>query len=831
MRPAAKSSLFVALLVALTNVAVAADGTIEVEPREGKLIGKFARLQLRVTRQSADTADIVPTVDATREAVYSTPTPAILSVSITGQVTPLAAGQGSVHVRLKSAQGEAAQFDVPVEVSGMTAEPNVSFRHDVIAMFNRAGCNQGACHAAQYGQGGFKLSLLGYAPEEDYPQLTRDFLQRRITPLAPADSLFLLKGTMTTAHRGGRRLEPSSYEYELLKAWVAAGAPGPVAAEADVVELNVVPREHVYRVGQKQQLRVTARLADGTIQDVTHRVKYDSLGDGVAKVEPSGYVSAVGHGQAGVMIRYLGQVGLSLAVVPYRDHVDLANFQPLGEIDELVVARWKRLGLEPSAVCDDEQFIRRAYLDAIGTLPKVERIEAFAASTDPNKRATLVDELLGLTGDPNRDIFVNDWSSYWALKWGDLLLNTSTKMGAGGTWAFNNWLRQSLRENKPMDRFAREIITAEGSTRDVGPANYYLTSRDPVDMVETTAQVFLGVRLQCAKCHNHPFEIYTQRDYYGLAAFFTRIGMKKVADFGTQQGGVNAVRVLETGTIRHPRTAEVMKPTPLRAAPIDDAAVRDPRRLLAQWIVAKENPFFARNIANRTWGYLMGTGLVEPVDDMRATNPPSNPELFDRLAERFVEDGYDLRKLMRRIMTSRVYQLSSAPMKDEAADARYYTHYNVKRLPAEVLLDAIDFACGTREKFAGVPLGTRAIELPDPTYESYFLDTMGRPVRASACECERSAAPNLAQALQIANGDLINRKLTDKANRLTKLLEAKATPEQAVAELYLATVSRKPTAQEHAESLKIMERAPTEREGLEDLLWALCNSQEFFFNH
>jgi len=792
---------------------------IEIEPLQAKLHGNFDRLQLRVTAMEAGRP-----IDVTRQSHYESGAPEILAVSNAGLVTPLAAGTAVVRVRHDN-----ETIDVPVEVAGIVAA--VSFRQDVISVFNKIGCNQGACHAAQYGQGGFKLSLLGYAPEDDYPQLVRDRMQRRVSLLVPEDSLFLRKGTLEVSHRGGRRMERGSYEYELLKAWVAGGAPGPLAKEAEVTELTVSPREHTYRIGQTRQLRVIARYGDGALRDVSHRAKYDSLIDGVAKVDSSGYVTAVGSGQGAVMVRYQGYAIVSLVVVPYHDHVDLADFEPLNEIDQRVMNRWRQLGLKPSGPCSDEQFIRRASLDAIGTLPTIERIHAFVDSPDPRKRDALVDELLGLTGDPQRDLFVNQWSAYWALKWGDLLLNNSKKMGIGGMWAMHNWLRQSLRENKPIDRFVREIITAEGSTRDNGPANFYLTSRDPVDIAETTSLVFLGVRLQCAKCHHHPLEVYSQGDYYGMAAFFTRIGTKKTVDFGSQNDGVNVIRVLGAGSVRHPRTGAVMQPTPLLGSPIDDSQIRDPRHSLADWITSRENPFFARNIVNRIWGYMLGTGIVEPVDDVRATNPPSNPELLDMLANQFVADGYDLRKLMRRIMTSRVYQLSSTPTAETVADRRFYTHYNVKRLPAEALLDAIDFACGTQEKFVGVPLGTRAIELPDPNYASYFLDTLGRPLRASACECERTADPNLAQALQVANGELIQRKLVDPKNRLSKLVEAKTPPELAIAELYMATVSRRPSPQELDESLAIIHRAPGEREGLEDLLWALCNSQEFLFNH
>jgi len=453
------------------------------------------------------------------------------------------------------------------------------------------------------------------------------------------------------------------------------------------------------------------------------------------------------------------------------------------------------------------------------------------ASDDPHKREALIDELLGLTGDPQRDIYVNEWSAYWTLKWGDLLLNNRNAIGDGGMWALYNWTRSSLRENKPVDQFVRELITAQGSVFSSGPANYYKITNKPDELAEATVQNFLGVRLQCAKCHHHPFEVYSQADYYGFAAFFTRVGTKASSDFGGLSRDT-VVKVNRTGDIRHPRTRQTMAPTPLMGEPIDPEKFIDLRRPLAKWLTSPENELFARNIVNRFWGYLMGTGLVEPLDDMRATNPPSNPELLDALAKDFVAHHYDLKHLVRTIMTSRAYQLSSHPTDKNAADTRFYTHYNVKRLPAEVLLDAVDHAAGTQEKFSGIPAGTRAIELPDPNYASFFLDTMGRPQRAVNCECERTGQPNLAQVLHIANGDVLQKKVADKNGRVAQLLKAKDKDDDAaIAELYLHTYCRRPSDDELAACREIIAASPDRREGTEDILWALCNSREFLFNH
>ncbi len=814
---------FFALVVSVASaVSVGEDPSqIAVDPPQATLVGTFARTQIRVSGHDADGRPI----DLTRDATYECLSPSVLAVTATGEVRPLADGSGAIRVK----HGERS-VEIAVAVSGVGARPTVSFREDLIPVLSKAGCNQGACHAAQYGQGGFKLSVFAFAPDEDHRNIVRDWMQRRISPADPTDSLVLRKATLQTPHGGGRRFDVGSYEHELLAAWIRSGAPGPAPQEPDVVGLVVAPADRVYATGQSQQLRVVARYSDGSERDVTHVTKYDSLSDAVNTVTPTGYLTATGHGQAGVMVRYQGQAKVSIVEVPSGRGIDLSGFTPNNFVDELVAARWRRLGLQPSGLSSDVEFIRRAFLDAIGTLPPPDRVRAFLASSDSNKRAALVDELLGLTSDPKRDIYTNEWSAYWALKWGDLLRNNRNDTGDGGMWALYNWTRRSLRENKPVDQFVREIITAQGSIFQNGPANYYRIARDPAELAETTAQVFLGVRLMCAKCHHHPFEAYGQSDYYGLAAFFTRVGTKGSPDFGAL-GGDSVVMVTSSGDVRHPRTGAVMQPTPLLAKPIDPAAVADRRRALADWLAAKDNKLFAQNIVNRFWAYLMGAGLVEPIDDMRATNPPTNPELLDALAADFVTHGFDLRRLMRVIMTSRVYGLSSTPTADNSADTRFYTHYNVKRLPAEVLLDAIDTACGTREKFPNIPLGTRAIELPDPNYASYFLDTMGRPQRVAVCECERTAEPNLAQVLQITNGDLIARKLTDPKGRISQLITDNRTDADAIAELYWHVLSRAPTADETTSGHAVIARAANRREGLEDLLWALCNCREFLFNH
>jgi len=792
---------------------------IDVLPSEAALNGPHDRLQLVVT---ADVESERP-ADLTRVVRFENATPELLSVSQTGLVTPLKNGTGVVRVH-----HEQEVREVPVVVSCMNMESSASFRLQVMPVLSKAGCNQGACHASQYGKGDLKLSLLGYAPEQDHPALVRDRQQRRISLVEPEASLLLKKATLEVSHGGGQRFATGSYEYHVLRDWIASGASGPDSKEASVAGLTIYPENRVYQLEQPQQLRVVAEYSDGTSRDVTHVARYDSLSDSIANVSSTGYVDVVGHGQTAIMVRFEGQATLSHVLSPFKADVDLTDFQTVNFIDEKVRTHWQRLGVTPSALCSDETFIRRAFLDSIGTLPQPDRIREFVASPAADKREQLVEELLGLTGDPARDLYGNEWSAWWALKWGDLLRINRNDLGDGGMWAFSNWARSALRENMPVDQFVREIITAQGSIYKNGPANYFKTAKTPTDLAETTAQVFLGVRMQCAKCHHHPFEAYSQADYYGLAAFFTRVGTKTSSDFGAL-GADTVVKIKPSGSIKHPRTRKVMEPTPLGLDPVDVANVRDLRRPLATWLTSKDNDLFSRNIVNRIWGYYMGFGIVEPIDDMRATNPPSNPELLTALADDFENSGFDLRHLMKTIMTSRVYQLAPTPLPENSANERLYVHYNVKRMPAEALLDAIDFACATQERFSGVPLGTRAIELPDPNYASYFLDTLGRPQRVIACECERASQPNLAQVLHIANGDAVNRKLADKNGRLTAL--EKADDAVAVEQLYLVTLSRRPTQKEAANASRVIAKGKTRREGLENLLWALLNSRECLCVH
>ncbi len=493
--------------------------------------------------------------------------------------------------------------------------------------------------------------------------------------------------------------------------------------------------------------------------------------------------------------------------------------RPSNVIDELAAAKWRELGLVPSPACTDAEFLRRVMLDTVGTLPTPDEIDAFLADDDPEKRSKLIDQVL------DRPEYVD----FWVLKWGDILRVNSTKLGAQGMLAFNLWLRESFRANTPVDEMVHELVTAQGSIYTNGPANYFRVASNPEELAETTAQVFMGVRLQCAKCHHHPFEAYGQDDYYGLAAYFARMRTKNSDEFGLF-GREQVIYVANSGEVRQPRTGKVMEPTPLNDEPADDPV--DRRRALADWLTEADNPWLARNIVNRYWGYLFGKGLVNPIDDLRETNPASNPELLDALAEAFVQNGYDLKALLRLILNSRVYQLSAIPTPDNRLDTTFFSYHPLKRLTAEQLLDAVNMATGTTEKFRGQPDGTRAISLPDPSYDSYFLDVFGRPERVIACECERSADPTLGQALHLMNSDLINRKLADPNGRLaTMLKDPKLTDETLIQTLYHRTFSRPATPREIDDARTVLDAAPDRTQGAQDLFWGLMNAKEFLFNH
>lgn len=815
--------LMIVTILVIHPVTRADDLLLQVLPAEVILDGNFERAQLLVSRKDSAGQFSDRSVDATHEAKYVSANPEIVTVDEQGQLVARSNGEAIVQVQVGPWQGE-----VKVTTKNVVAEPAVRFMKQVRPVISKAGCNMGACHASQYGKGGFKLSVFGFEPSQDWQGIVRDRLQRRIDFLRPENSLVLLKPTMQVPHQGGLRLKKGSLDYQLLVAWIKSGVAKPDSKAQEVTELKVIPHHRVAQVDETQQLRVMATYADGEVRDVTALAIFDSMDEGLMAVDRNGRVTILGQGQAPVMVRFEGQATISTFVIPYGKPTQLADWKSKNYVDEAAAAKFRELGLEPSTVCNDSTFVRRAFLDAIGSLPTIEETTRFLDSKDPAKREKLVDQLLGLTGDPKLDIYGDRYASYWTLKWSDLIRNSTDNLGEQGMWALHNWIRESMRTNKPFDQFVQELVTAKGSIYMNGPANYFRINSKTDALTEATSQLFLGIRLECAKCHHHPFEEYSQADYYGLSAFFSRVGLKGSQEFGLF-GREQVVVVKSSGDVKHPRTGKTLLPTPLGGEPEDHAL--DRRIPLAKWLTSKENTWFARAVTNRYVGYLLGRGLVHPVDDLRSTNPASNVALMEALSADLVKHDFNLKHLVRTIMVSRLYQLDSAPTKANASDRRFYSHFRVKRMAAEPLLDAIDQVTGVQTKFKNLPLGTRAIDLPDTNYPNYFLRTFGKPKRVSVCECERSPDENLAQALHTLNGDTIAKKITDKNGRLAKLLEAKKAHAEIVDEIFLATLCRRATEQEHKACQEIVEQGENPLEGFQDVMWAVLNLKQFIFVH
>jgi hypothetical protein len=764
--------------------------------------------QLRIERNGQD---------ITRSCRYTCDHPAVAAVDERGYVRPLGNGEANIHV----VAGNQSVM-IPVRIRGFESERLVDFRTEIQPLLSKLGCNAGGCHGKASGQNGFKLSLFGFDTAFDYSAITKEARGRRIFPPAPEASLFLAKASGQMPHGGGQRLKPRSHEYETLRRWIAQGAPASAPDSPRVVKLRVEPTDRVLTPGSGIQLVVLADYSDGSTRDVTRQSEYASNLDVVARVDPEGYVTATAQrGEAAIMARHMGFVAVFTAIVPHGPPLrDIPGFNPLNHIDELVMRKWQKLGLTPSPVADDATFIRRITLDLCGRLPSVEETRAFLADTDPNKREKLADRLLNS----------QDYPAYFALKWGSILRNSNLAGAELAAVAFHNWIKDHLARNRPYDEFVRGIVAAAGEWQDAPAINWYWQNRDD-QLHQTTAdvaQIFLGVRLQCAKCHHHPYERWGQADYYGLAGFFTRLGRKS---FG-QPPSYFAAAQPTTGE-RDPLTGKVPEPKFLDGDAPNISPEDDPRHTLVDWMTRPDNPFFARAFVNRMWGHFFARGLYHEVDDQRETNPPSNPELLDRLARDFIASKFDMKALIRLIVTSRVYQLSCEPTAGNANDRQNFARYYARRLPAEVLLDAVDTVTGTRTHFNGVSQNARAVDLPHEGFGSYFLDAFDRPKRVTVCECERSTSATLAQVLLLSNSDEIENKIAAGQGRIAALLQAKTPPGTIIETLYLAAFSRLPTPaeQQRAERFLASVGETEQQKACEDLLWTLLNSKEFMFNH
>ena len=696
----------------------------------------------------------------------------------------------------------------------------VNFSRDVVPVLTKAGCNAGACHGSFQGRGGFRLSLLGFDPVADYESLVQAGRGRRVASSAPEQSLFLRKATGAMPHGGGLRVSPDSESYRLLLSYVAQGGSPAGRDDPVVVKLTTEPEAAVLSPGESVKLTVSAEWSDGVRRDVTRWALFDSNDTQLVEVSESGRVSAVASGKAPVSVRFHGQVASVDVTVPFEGGKKIDDFTPAGFIDELALAEWQRVGVQPAPLSSDSEFVRRAYLDLIGTLPQPDETRAFLNSTQQDKRAKLIDALL------ERPEYVD----FWTLKWSDLLRVHRRYVGDKGLESFRGWVRRAVRENRPLNEMVRELITAQGDLFSNGPVGFYFVDSKPEELAETTAQVFLGIRLQCARCHHHPLEVWGQDDYYGLAAFFTRMQFKDAGKLGVRFGGPKSLRPTAAPNKNRKLQME-SEPRLLGGQTVAAAELSDVRQPLADWIAANDNPWFARNFVNRYWAWVTGRGIVEPVDDLRATNPASIPPLLEALTRDFVEHDFDAKRLLRTICNSRVYQLASDLNPERDRNGRLFTHRVPRRMPAEVLLDAVCRFTGVEEKFNGQPAGTRAIALPDPTIGSPFLMTFGRPLRNNACECARVSKPDLAQALFLVNDYGLNAKIRDPNGRLNRLLKDGSPDKSIVEELYLAALTRMPTDEERNVIRELLAEIPNREEGWQDVMWTLLNCSEFVFNH
>ena len=761
----------------------------------------------------------------------------VVRVDAEGVLVPVK--DGKVVITATAADGAVATAQVTVK--GMAGAHEWSFRNDVMPVLTKATCNSGGCHGALAGKGGFRLSLMGYDIESDFQTITRGVRGRRVDLAQPAKSLLLTKPTVATKHKGGKLIEVKSLDYRILAEWVAAGAPGPVEEEARVKRIEVLPELSLLKPGEKQQLMVRAHYSDGRVRDVTRWAKFTSSNEVVAAVDgKSGLVSVTGHGEGAVTAWFDSQIVLARLTSPFAydlAKMDYAKAPRRNVIDDKVLEQLQRLNLKPSPQATDAEFVRRAYLDTIGVLPTPEETRAFLAADGSDKRDRLIDALLA------RPEFVD----YWTYRWADMLMINGKLLRPEAVKAYYLWLRERVAENTPWDELARQLVTASGDSMKNGATNFYAVNQDPETMAENVSQTFLALSINCAKCHNHPLEKWTNDQYYAFANLFSRVRAKGWGGDSRNGDGVRTLYVEPRGELLQPRTGKPQIPAPLDGEALDPDDPEDRRYHLAKWLTAPENPYFTRTIANRVWAAFFGMGIVDPVDDLRASNPASNEPLLTALADSLVSNGYDLKALMRIILQSETYQRSSVTLPENAGDTRYFSRYYPRRLIAEVLHDAIagitdipgEFTSvklqdGSMQKTDFYPKGTRALQLYDSAVASYFLQTFGRNDRDIACECERSIQPSMVQAMHLSNGDTVNQKLAKPDSRVTKLMaKAGADSERLVEEAFMLCLSRKPTDAEKKPFVEAFAKGAggARREALEDLFWALMTSREFLFQH
>ncbi len=749
--------------------------------------------------------------DLTHEATYKTEAAGIVSVNAEGFIIPLADGETKLTA---TANGKTTILACRVE--NFASQQPINFSDEVVPILTKAGCNAGGCHGKSGGQNGFRLSLLGFYPDEDYEWIVKENRGRRVFQAAPEFSLLLTKPLNQTPHGGGRRIDEGSYEHSLLVRWIGQGMPFGEEDDPVVERIEVFPKHRDMNQGARQQLQAIAFYSDGSSRDVSQMATYESNDTEMADATTAGRVTVFDRpGEVAVMVRFQGQVTVFRASIPLG--VPVKNLPtPKNFVDNQVFGKLKKLGIPPSPLSDDSTFVRRVHLDITGRLPTAEEARSFVESTDPTKRSKLIDRLLDSPG----------YGDYFGNKWAMVLRNKRARQSLGVSFRFHDFIRRSLQNNVPYDQFVRSILAASGDVTTNPAVAWYTNVNSATSQVEDTAQLFLGLRIQCARCHHHPFERWSQNDYYGFQAFFSQVGLK------ANRNNMANSEVFHRGgaaTATNPRSKIALKPTGLGGEPLEVPNYEDPRHALVDWMTATDNPFFAKALVNRYWKHFFGRGIVDPEDDMRVTNPPSNPELLDALAKHFIDSKFDLKQLVRTICNSNAYQLSSEPNEYNQTDKQNFSSFYPRRMNAEPLYDAINQVAASQIRFNGMPVGTRAVQLPDSGFNDYFLLVFGKPQAESACECERSSEANLAQSLHLLNSTDIQSKLTASAGRCQLLSESEKSDAEKITELYYWAMARPPSETEMAALTEYLNRKTDKRKAFEDILWALFNTKEFLF--
>jgi hypothetical protein len=755
-------------------------------------------------------------IDLTGSANFASADEKIATVDSFGWVKAVASGKTTIAIKVV---GKSATLPVTVE---MKPTP-ISFRHDMMPVFSRGGCNSGACHGYSLGKNGFKLSLRGGDAVADYDSLTMEFLGRRINRNRPEASLIVRKAVGEVPHKGGVRMEPGDVTYSTLIEWIAAGAPSDLKDTRSLVSIRMLPEKIITRTGGQQQLQLLATYSDGSVRDVTRLGVFASNADALVGVDETGLVTAHELGETAIVARYERIFAVSNVMVLSKPGEFTATALPKDNlIDFHVLNKLNDLRIAPSELCTDAEYLRRVYIDLIGIQPTPQEVKAFLADPSPDKRAKVVDTLFARP----------EFADYWALKWGDLLQNSRSRLSEQAMWSFREWIRSAMASNMPLDEFARRILTARGGPHDDPASAFFLISADANETLQRSTQVFCGVRMLCAKCHNHPFENWTQADYYGLANFFNQATSKPDPLTAAKDPKARMVVLNPTAALAiNPRTNAVQPPRFLGGADLKLADGEDRRVAYAQWLTSPDNPYFAKSLTNRIWSYFFHRGIIDPVDDLRATNPPINPALLDALTKDFVASKFDARHLMKLIVTSRTYQRSTKTNASNASDTLNFARAVPRRMKAEVLVDCIVQATGVAEAFPGAPGGFRAVQLPDSSIQSPLLHMLGKPMRNEACECERTDDSNMLQALEFINGKAILDRLGRPGGRLDTLLKQKLTDEQLIEEIYWWTLCRPPSEKEVAVGVSYIKSYEGKRnDAAQDLMWTVLNTKEFLFN-